>query len=168
MRQSGDHAIIMQPSCSYDTVSSEHVQQSLCCWDSRQSLQGCTRVRTHSSHGRLYSASCCWRSSVITMIILAGMMHQSIAFTVAGDAQDRAFEDMSMLARAGKFLTVAVSDAASVIGASKRKAPVEQRTLRLANKAVRPKAASSTDCHIFTVECLPTIVLHTGQQKQPG
>ncbi|BDA47685.1 probable platelet-activating factor acetylhydrolase IB subunit beta [Coccomyxa sp. Obi] len=68
------------------------------------------------------------------------MMHPSVAFTVAGDAQDRAFEDMSLLARAGKLITVAVSDAASAIGASKRKGAVEQHTLRLANKAAPKKA----------------------------
>ena len=92
----------------------------------------------------------------MAIIILAGLMQPSVAFTVAGDAQDRAFEDMSMLARAGKLITVAVSDAANVIGASKRKGLVEQRTLRLASKAVRPTGASPTNPFLIVCRlCLP-------------
>ncbi|BDA51571.1 probable platelet-activating factor acetylhydrolase IB subunit beta [Coccomyxa sp. Obi] len=68
------------------------------------------------------------------------MMHPSVALTVTGDVQDRAFEDTSVLARAGKLITEVVFDAASAIQTSKRRRAAEQRTLRLAKKEAPNKA----------------------------
>ncbi len=152
MLQCGDHANRMQPNCSYNAARIELTQQSICCWEATHRFQGCTRVRTQHSHGGLYWVSRCWRSFVIAIIILTGMMHPSVAFTVTDDVQDRALEDNSMLARAGNLITEAVFDAANPIQTSKRRRAVEQRTLRLADKDVRqPSPANLHDSSVTLV-----------------
>ncbi|EIE23771.1 SGNH hydrolase [Coccomyxa subellipsoidea C-169] len=78
---------------------------------------------------------------MLIVILAAALIQPSPAFVLSGDAQDRAFEDMSMLARAGKLLTVAVSDAASAIGATDRRSGAsEKRPLIISDKKVAKKA----------------------------
>ena len=151
MRQFREHAVSMQPSCSYSRPCNKHAQRSLCYWAATDCLQGCTRMRRVSR---------CWRSLVVTAIVLAAMMHPSVALTATADTQDRAFKVVGVLGRAGNLITEAVSDAASAIGTSRRRHAVERRTVRLASKEVHPTAASPTHLHKPSVASVPPIALN--------
>lgn len=128
-----------QPSCSYDAACRQQLRQPQSCRDTRQQLSGCSHVQVQCLNRRRDRRLRSWFSSSIVLVVLAATLSQpSHAFVLSGDAQDRAFEDMSMLARAGKLLTVAVSDAASAIGATKRKSiHVDKRTMLMSDKKVR-------------------------------
>ena len=146
-----------QPSCSYDAACRQHLRQPQSCRDTRQQLAGCSHVQVQCLHRRQDRRMRSWCSSSIVLVVLAATLLQpSHAFVLSGDEQDRAFEDMSMLARAGKLLTVAVSDAASAIGATKRKSThVEKRTMLMPDRKVRT-------CK-FTKRLTPTkLLLQTG------
>ena len=149
----------MQPSCSYDAASIEQRQQPQCCWDTRQHSLRCPRVQKQTLHRRQGRKSRSWCPPTMLILVLAATLIQpSPAFVLSGDAQDRAFEDMSMLARAGKLLTVAVSDAANAIGATDRRSGApEKRPLIIPDKKVRPLQTHGTNsqrpCRSFSQLC---------------
>lgn len=58
-----------------------------------------------------------WRSGLLRVALLAAVLQPGCCAQLkAGDAQDRAFEDLSMLARAGQVITDAMVDTAAAIG----------------------------------------------------
>ena len=64
------------------------------------------------------------------LVALAITLQPTDARQFSGDAQDRAFEDLSILARAGKIVSVAVRDAALAI-TSKRRTPTTNKLTSL-------------------------------------
>lgn len=85
---------------------------------------------------------------LIALLLAAFLCQPVTAVHLVGDAQDRAFEDLSILARAGKIITVAMSDAASAITAAKPSAPVAHKRMKdVANKQVQvPSSRSFMPC----------------------
>lgn len=57
-----------------------------------------------------------WRSGLLGIVLLAAVLQPGCCAELeSGDAQDRAFEDLTMLARAGQIITGAVADTAAAI-----------------------------------------------------
>ena len=82
-----------------------------------------------------------WQHGLLSMLLTAALLQPSLASNLRGDEQDRAFEDLSMLARAGKLLTGAVTDAATALStATPKKHPenkVEMRALLMPDVQAR-------------------------------
>lgn len=156
MRQAGDRFVSMQPSCSYDTACSEQIQRPPHGQERLLRSPQQTRIALHCSARRQNGLlNRRWPLAILIVMLVSTLLEPSAAFTLAGDAQDRAFEDVSMLARAGKLLNVAVSDAAKAIAATKtrRSATVEKRTLLMPEKQVRSRSyeLSCTEVHVASL-----------------
>ena len=77
-----------------------------------------------------------WRSGLLSLTVIAAVLRPGCCTHLkAGDAQDRAFEDLSMLARAGQIITDAMVDAASAISSGTQ--------LPASGKAKHPKGSSN-------------------------
>jgi hypothetical protein len=68
------------------------------------------------------------------------------AKVLAGDAQDRAFEDLSVLARAGQLITGAMVDTATAISAGTKLLPAEKVLLQSGPSCTMHEAADEIDC----------------------
>jgi hypothetical protein len=117
----------------------------------RRKIAGQTPARNRGQQSRRLQRRlrCASHLSMLTLAsVVFLLLHPGLCAPLAGDAQDRAFEDISVLARAGKLFTVAMSDTASVLeSASKGTSSAGKRHMSKSGKYVRPRPN-----HAFFIE----------------
>ena len=87
------------------------------------------------------------RSALLGAVLVAAVLQSAACAEVRmGDAQDRAFEDLSVLARAGQLITGAMVDAVTAISAGTKLPPLTDKVLQSGPVAPVP------DCHAGSMD----------------
>ena len=169
MRQTEEACCSTQPSCTSAGKSIPNMRQLEA---RRQHLQPPTSspaAANSSWVGRRHQYHRRWKAGLLVALLAAALLQPGCCAVPRGDAQDRAFEDLSILARAGKPLTAAVADTAPVISTpAAKEVPVEAAVVAHADNVTSNPTVEEKLAETGVVADAPGITATPAAKESPA